>query len=98
MTCSNSSSGVAVEVFVKRDVIAEVGIGLELSIGSEDGAVSGFITQDEKRAPQWVCDAGLEWTYRIAQSPRRLAKRYARGAFSTAALSMGIIRSRLRSA
>ena len=56
------------------------------------GGWFGFITQDEKRAPQWVCDAGLEWTYRIAQSPRRLAKRYARGAFSTAALSLGIIR------
>jgi N-acetylglucosaminyldiphosphoundecaprenol N-acetyl-beta-D-mannosaminyltransferase len=60
------------------------------------GGWFGFITQDEKRAPQWVCDAGLEWTYRIAQSPRRLAKRYARGALSTAALSLGIIRNRLR--
>jgi N-acetylglucosaminyldiphosphoundecaprenol N-acetyl-beta-D-mannosaminyltransferase len=62
------------------------------------GGWFGFITQDEKRAPQWVCDAGLEWTYRIAQSPRRLAKRYARGAISTAALSVQIIRSRTRSA
>jgi len=61
------------------------------------GGWFGFITQDEKRAPQWVCDAGLEWTYRIAQSPRRLAKRYARGALSTAALSAQIIRSRTRS-
>ena len=62
------------------------------------GGWFGFITQDEKRAPQWVCDAGLEWTYRIAQSPRRLVKRYARGALSTAALSMEIIQNRLRSA
>jgi len=62
------------------------------------GGWFGFITQDEKRAPQWACDAGLEWTYRIAQSPRRLVKRYARGALSTAALSLGIIRNRLRSA
>jgi N-acetylglucosaminyldiphosphoundecaprenol N-acetyl-beta-D-mannosaminyltransferase len=61
------------------------------------GGWFGFITQDEKRAPQWVCDAGLEWTYRIAQSPRRLAKRYARGALSTAALSVEIIGSRTRS-
>jgi N-acetylglucosaminyldiphosphoundecaprenol N-acetyl-beta-D-mannosaminyltransferase len=61
------------------------------------GGWFGFITQDEKRAPQWVRDAGLEWTYRIAQSPRRLAKRYARGALSTAALSAQIIRSRTRS-
>jgi N-acetylglucosaminyldiphosphoundecaprenol N-acetyl-beta-D-mannosaminyltransferase len=60
------------------------------------GGWFGFITQDEKRAPQWVCNAGLEWTYRIAQSPRRLAKRYARGALSTAALSVEIIKSRMR--
>lgn len=62
------------------------------------GGWFGFITQDEKRAPQWVCDAGLEWTYRVAQSPRRLVRRYARGALSTAALSVEIIRTRLRSA
>ena len=58
------------------------------------GGWFGFITQDEKRAPQWVCDAGLEWTYRLGQSPRRLFKRYAKGALSTAALAVHIIRTR----
>lgn len=62
------------------------------------GGWFGFITQDEKRAPQWVCDAGLEWTYRLGQSPRRLFKRYAKGAFSTAGLAFEIMRTRTRSA
>jgi N-acetylglucosaminyldiphosphoundecaprenol N-acetyl-beta-D-mannosaminyltransferase len=60
------------------------------------GGWFGFITQDEKRAPQWVQDSGLEWTYRIAQSPRRLIKRYAKGAVSTAALAIDITRARFR--
>jgi N-acetylglucosaminyldiphosphoundecaprenol N-acetyl-beta-D-mannosaminyltransferase len=62
------------------------------------GGWFGFITRDEKRAPQWVCNAGLEWTYRLAQSPRRLVKRYAKGALSTAGLAVEIIRTRSRSA
>jgi N-acetylglucosaminyldiphosphoundecaprenol N-acetyl-beta-D-mannosaminyltransferase len=62
------------------------------------GGWFGFITQDEKRAPQWLCDAGLEWTYRLGQSPRRLFKRYAKGALSTAELALEIIRTRTRSA
>ena len=28
------------------------------------------------RAPQWVQRTGLEWAYRLAQEPRRLARRY----------------------
>jgi N-acetylglucosaminyldiphosphoundecaprenol N-acetyl-beta-D-mannosaminyltransferase len=58
------------------------------------GGWFGFITQDEKRAPQWVCDAGFEWTYRLGQSPRRLFKRYAKGALSTAKLAVEILRAR----
>ena len=30
-----------------------------------------------KRAPQWMCRAGLEWLFRFSQEPRRLFKRYA---------------------
>jgi hypothetical protein len=29
-----------------------------------------------KRAPQWVQSVGMEWAFRLAQEPRRLAKRY----------------------
>jgi N-acetylglucosaminyldiphosphoundecaprenol N-acetyl-beta-D-mannosaminyltransferase len=58
------------------------------------GGWFGFIARDEKRAPQWVRNSGLEWTYRIAQSPRRLAKRYATGALSTMWLALEIRRAR----
>jgi len=43
-----------------------LGIGISLS----------FICGDVKRAPGWVQKIGLEWLHRMAQEPRRLAKRY----------------------
>jgi N-acetylglucosaminyldiphosphoundecaprenol N-acetyl-beta-D-mannosaminyltransferase len=58
------------------------------------GGWFGFITEDEKRAPRWLCSAGLEWTYRLAQSPRRLFSRYAKGALSTAVLAVQVLRTR----
>ena len=29
-----------------------------------------------KRAPRWLQRLGLEWAFRLAQDPRRLARRY----------------------
>ena len=29
-----------------------------------------------RRAPRWMAGAGVEWLYRLAQEPRRLARRY----------------------
>jgi N-acetylglucosaminyldiphosphoundecaprenol N-acetyl-beta-D-mannosaminyltransferase len=29
-----------------------------------------------RRAPVWMQNVGLEWLYRLAQDPRRLARRY----------------------
>lgn len=52
------------------------------------GGWFGFITEDEKRAPEWACRSGLEWTYRLAQSPRRLWRRYATGALSMALMAL----------
>lgn len=52
------------------------------------GGWFGFITEEEKRAPAWVCRSGLEWTYRLAQSPHRMWRRYATGALSTGALAV----------
>ncbi|HZP11313.1 MAG TPA: WecB/TagA/CpsF family glycosyltransferase [Nevskiaceae bacterium] len=40
------------------------------------GASVNFLTGEEKRAPQWMRKCGLEWLYRLLQSPRRLASRY----------------------
>jgi N-acetylglucosaminyldiphosphoundecaprenol N-acetyl-beta-D-mannosaminyltransferase len=43
-----------------------------LGVGISFSFVAGRI----KRAPPWVQRLGLEWLHRLAQEPRRLAKRY----------------------
>jgi hypothetical protein len=46
------------------------------------GAAVNYLTGIERRAPQWMQRAGLEWLFRLLQNPRRLAKRYlVRGPF-----------------
>ncbi len=40
------------------------------------GATLDFIAGVVKRAPLWMQKTGLEWTFRLAQEPRRLWKRY----------------------
>lgn len=39
------------------------------------GAVFDYYAGTVKRAPQWLCRAGLEWLYRLAGEPQRLWKR-----------------------
>lgn len=60
------------------------------------GGWFSFLTQDEKRAPLWMQKTGLEWSYRVAQAPRRLAGRYAVGAITTARLALPQLRQRRR--
>lgn len=43
-----------------------MGVGISLS----------FIAGEVLRAPVWIQRLGLEWVHRLAQEPRRLAKRY----------------------
>jgi N-acetylglucosaminyldiphosphoundecaprenol N-acetyl-beta-D-mannosaminyltransferase len=40
------------------------------------GASINFLTGTERRAPQWMQRVGMEWAFRLAQDPGRLAKRY----------------------
>ena len=40
------------------------------------GASLNFLTGRERRAPRWVQRLSLEWLYRLAHDPRRLARRY----------------------
>jgi len=40
------------------------------------GASLDFVAGIQKRAPSWMSKFGLEWLYRLAQEPRRLAARY----------------------
>ncbi|MGO4230583.1 WecB/TagA/CpsF family glycosyltransferase [Arthrobacter sp. YAF34] len=43
------------------------------------GAAVDFLAGRMGRAPKWVSDHGLEWGYRLALEPRRLAGRYLLG-------------------
>ena len=40
------------------------------------GAAFDFLAETVPQAPQWIQKSGLEWGYRLAREPRRLAKRY----------------------
>jgi exopolysaccharide biosynthesis WecB/TagA/CpsF family protein len=40
------------------------------------GASINFLTGIETRAPRWIQRAGLEWLFRLASNPTRLARRY----------------------
>ncbi|WP_237216772.1 WecB/TagA/CpsF family glycosyltransferase, partial [Falsiroseomonas oryziterrae] len=40
------------------------------------GASLLFLSGEERRAPRPLQRAGLEWAWRLAQDPRRLARRY----------------------
>ena len=40
------------------------------------GAAFNFLAETMPQAPNWIQRSGLEWGYRLAKEPRRLAKRY----------------------
>jgi len=63
------------ELFAARAVEAGVPCGFPCI-----GAAVDFIAGAQRRAPRWVQSAGLEWAWRLAGNPRRLAGRYARSA------------------
>lgn len=54
------------------------------------GAGLDFLAGKQIRAPQFFQDWGLEWAWRLAQEPRRLAVRYARCAALLARLLVSI--------
>ena len=42
------------------------------------GAAFDYIAGSKRRAPRWIQSCGLEWVFRLAAEPRRLAIRYIR--------------------
>lgn len=54
-----------------RDRIPAVMIGV--------GAAFDFLAGTKPQAPRWMQRSGLEWLFRLATEPRRLAPRYLRG-------------------
>ncbi len=51
-------------------------LGVPVSV--QVGASIDFVAGRLRRAPRWMQKTGLEWVFRMAQEPRRLAPRYAR--------------------
>jgi exopolysaccharide biosynthesis WecB/TagA/CpsF family protein len=60
------------EILAERLQARGVARGLVLCVG----AAIDFVTGTQRRAPQWMQRAGLEWLFRLAQNPARLATRY----------------------
>ena len=50
--------------------------GIARGLGLCIGASVNFLTGIERRAPRWMQQLGMEWLFRLAQDPGRLAKRY----------------------
>ena len=48
------------------------GPAVAIGVGAGFDFVAGRLT----RAPRWMSSSGFEWLYRLAQEPRRLARRY----------------------
>lgn len=59
------------ERFIDR-VVQHIRPAVALGIGASIDFLAGRV----RRAPRWVSRAGLEWLFRLAQEPRRLARRY----------------------
>jgi len=60
------------EILAERLQARGVARGLALCVG----ASIDFVTGTQRRAPQWLQRAGLEWLVRLGQNPARLATRY----------------------
>ena len=60
------------------------------------GGTFAFIAGEVKRAPKWIQKFNLEWVFRITQDPARLWRRYAKGLYELAGLSLPLLWYRLR--
>ena len=59
------------EIFVER-----YGGELQTPVIGLGGAAFAYFAGDQASPPRWMGRAGLEWAYRLAGDPRRLAARY----------------------
>lgn len=79
----------------KQELFAERQIGRHPELGFVCiGAALDFLTGEQVRAPSILRDHGLEWLWRLANSPRRLGVRY----FKCATVLGGIVARRAISA
>src|SRR4051794_27402502 len=87
---SEEEDAIAAQVNQAKPDVLWVGIGvpkqekwmarmrekLDVPVMCAVGAAFDFHAGRISQAPSWMQDRGLEWTYRIAQEPRRLLPRY----------------------
>ena len=87
---AEEEDGIAEQINESRPDVLWVGIGvpkqekwmarmrdrLEVPVMCGVGAAFDFHSGRISQAPEWMQERGLEWTYRIAQEPRRLLPRY----------------------
>lgn len=59
------------DLWIRRH-LADTGVGVAMGVGGLFDFYSGRIP----RAPQWMREIGMEWTYRLYQEPGRMWKRY----------------------
>ena len=59
------------ELFISG-AMARIRPAVAIGVGAGFDFVAGRLT----RAPRWMSSSGFEWLYRLAQEPRRLARRY----------------------
>lgn len=50
----------------------DLGVTVAIGVGGSFDVLAGL----RRRAPAWMQRSGLEWTFRLVQEPRRLARRY----------------------
>ena len=75
------------ELFLGEYGVA-LGVAFRMGVGGSFDVYAGLT----KRAPRWMQRAGLEWSYRLLQEPRRMFKRYL---FGNSAFVLLTLRSRM---
>ncbi len=60
------------ELWIARNT-ARLNVSVAMGVGGTFDTLAGIVP----RAPQWIRDAGLEWTYRLLREPRRFKRQLA---------------------
>jgi N-acetylglucosaminyldiphosphoundecaprenol N-acetyl-beta-D-mannosaminyltransferase len=72
--------------------LPELDVPFGMGVGGSIDVVAGLT----RRAPLWMQHAGLEWLFRLAQEPRRLARRYVvSNAAFVVLLTRAVVRQRI---
>ena len=59
-----------------QEYLPKLGVGVGMGVGGAFDFLSGRV----RRAPQWMCECGLEWLFRLFAEPKKRLHRVARAA------------------